>query len=49
MIDAIQIYEAPASFLPRFLNGRAELAGMLSRVLWAVARHGNSVTLERGG
>jgi cytidylate kinase len=49
MIDAIEIYDAPATFFARFLNGRTEVTGMLNRLLRGVARHGNVVIMGRGG
>ena len=49
MMDAVEVYDAPASFFARFVNGRAEVTEMLNRLMRGVARHGNVVIMGRGG
>ncbi len=49
LLDADEVYDAPASFFSRFLHRREEVTDMLNRAVRALARHGDVVILGRGG
>lgn len=49
VLEFDDVYDAAPGFKARFVDRRGEVTEMMNRVLLAVARHGDSVILGRGG
>lgn len=49
ILEFEEVYDAPPGFLGRLVPRRAEFAQMMTRIVGAVARHGDAVVVGRGG
>lgn len=49
ILEFEEVYDAPPGFLGRLVPRRTEFTQMMTRIVGAVARHGDAVILGRGG